>query len=64
MRNKCFFITADLKTAAVFLLARAYGCTVDVDPGLRYHEDRTPTQGCELTREATMAAFARSWRGE
>ena len=27
-----------------------------------YHEDRTPTHGYEATREATMAAFAKSWR--
>jgi hypothetical protein len=27
-----------------------------------YHEDRTPTQGYEATREAAMAAFAKSWR--
>jgi hypothetical protein len=29
-----------------------------------YHEDRTPTQGNEATREAAMAAFAKSWRRE
>jgi hypothetical protein len=27
-----------------------------------YHEDRTPTHGNEATREAAMAAFAKSWR--
>jgi len=27
-----------------------------------YHEDRTPTHGYEPTREAAMAASARSWR--
>ena len=27
-----------------------------------HHEDRTPTHGCEATREAAMAAFAKSWR--
>jgi hypothetical protein len=26
-----------------------------------YHEDRTPTHGYEPTREAAMAAFAKSW---
>jgi len=26
------------------------------------HEDRTPTHGYAATREATMAAFAKSWR--
>jgi hypothetical protein len=29
-----------------------------------YHEDRSPTYGYEATREAAMAAFARSWRRE
>jgi hypothetical protein len=28
------------------------------------HEDRTPTDGCAATREAAMAAFAKSWRRE
>jgi hypothetical protein len=27
-----------------------------------FHEDRNPTHGYEPTREAAMAAFARSWR--
>jgi hypothetical protein len=29
-----------------------------------HHEDRTPTHGYEPTREAAMAAFAKSWRQE
>jgi hypothetical protein len=33
---------------------------VAVDLGLRQHEDRTPTHGYEATREAAMAAFAKS----
>jgi hypothetical protein len=28
------------------------------------HKDSTPTHGYEPTREAAMAAFARSWRRE
>jgi ABC transporter substrate binding protein len=28
------------------------------------HEDRTPTHGYEATREAAIAAFAKSWRRE
>ena len=28
------------------------------------HEDRTPPHGYEATREAAMAAFAKSWRRE
>jgi hypothetical protein len=27
-----------------------------------HHEDRTRTHGYEATREAAMAAFAKSWR--
>jgi len=27
-----------------------------------HHEDRTPTHGYEATREAAMAALAKSWR--
>jgi hypothetical protein len=27
-----------------------------------HHEDRTPTDPYEPTREAAMAAFAKSWR--
>jgi hypothetical protein len=27
-----------------------------------HHEDRTPTHGHAATREAAMAAFAKSWR--
>ena len=29
-----------------------------------HHEDRTPIYGNEPTREAAMAAFAKSWRRE
>ncbi len=29
-----------------------------------YHEDRAPIHGYEPTREAAMAAFAKSWRRE
>jgi alpha-ketoglutarate-dependent taurine dioxygenase len=29
-----------------------------------HHEDRTPTHGYATTREAAMAAFAKSWRRE
>jgi hypothetical protein len=30
--------------------------------GIEYHKDRTPTHGYAATREAAMAAFAKSWR--
>jgi hypothetical protein len=29
-----------------------------------HHEDRMPTHGYAATREAAMAAFAKSWRRE
>jgi hypothetical protein len=29
-----------------------------------HHEDRTPRHGCAATREAAMAALAKSWRRE
>ena len=29
-----------------------------------HHQDRTPTRGYAATREAAMAAFAKSWRRE
>jgi hypothetical protein len=29
-----------------------------------YHQDRTPTQGHQATREAAMAVFAKNWRRE
>jgi hypothetical protein len=29
-----------------------------------YRENRTPTHGYEASREAAMAAFAKSWRRE
>jgi hypothetical protein len=32
--------------------------------GYGQHEDRTPIYGYEPTREAAMAAFAKSWRRE
>jgi hypothetical protein len=38
--------------------------SVAVDLAFGQHEDRTPTHGYEATREAAMAAFAKSWRRE
>jgi len=32
--------------------------------GFGHHADRTPTHGYAATREAAMAAFAKSWRRE
>ena len=32
--------------------------------GFGHHEYRTPTHGYAETREAAMAAFAKSWRSE
>jgi hypothetical protein len=31
---------------------------------VEHHEDRMPTRGYAATREAAMAAFAKSWRRE
>jgi hypothetical protein len=41
-------------TGSPWLWTLAYG----------HHEDRTPIYGYEATREAAMAAFAKSWRRE
>jgi hypothetical protein len=41
-------------------VTRRHAVAVDA----RHHEDRTPTHGYEPTREAAMAAFAKSWRGK
>ena len=41
-------------TSKIGLWSLAYG----------YHRDRTPSYGYEPTREAAMAAFAKSWRRE
>jgi hypothetical protein len=35
---------------------------VDWTLAYEHHEDRTPTHGYTATREAAMAAFAKSWR--
>jgi hypothetical protein len=37
---------------------RAGGCAVMWTPMFGHHDDRTPTQGYEATREAAMTAFA------
>ena len=41
-------------------VARPWMWTLD----LGYHEHRSPTHGYDATREAAMAAFAKSWRRE
>jgi len=50
------------------LVGRIY-CSKNTDDwfwGLAYgyHKDRTPTHRHEASREAAMAAFAKSWRRE
>jgi hypothetical protein len=37
---------------------------MDVDIALRLPRESAPTHGYEPTREAAMAAFAKSWRRE
>jgi hypothetical protein len=48
----CVFKAAASPVAAAWMWTPIFG----------YHEDRTPTHGCEPTREAAMAAFGKSWR--
>jgi hypothetical protein len=47
-----------MKEAAVAPVGTPWVWTLACD----YHEDRTPTHGYAATREAAMAAFAKSWR--
>jgi hypothetical protein len=44
-------------------MAEALGL-VDVELAFGHHEDRTTAHGYVSTREAAMAAFAKSWRRE
>ena len=46
------------------LLAETHGASQEVALAFGHHEDRTPTHGYEPTREAAMAAFAKSCRRE
>ena len=39
-------------------------CALDVGLTYEHHKDCTPTHGYEPTREAAMAAFAKTWRRE
>jgi hypothetical protein len=48
------FLAAHWPRGTAWIWALAYG----------EHEDRSPTRGYEPTREAAMAAFAKSWRRE
>jgi hypothetical protein len=48
------FVSPAAPEATPWMWTLAYG----------YHRDRTPTYGYESTREAAMAAFAKSWRRE
>jgi hypothetical protein len=50
----CIFLSAAAPERGQWMWTLGYG----------YHEDRTPTHGYEPTREAAMAAFAKSWRRE
>jgi hypothetical protein len=43
-------------------LQKCYG--TQLSENRRTTDDRTPTHGCAATREAAMAAFAKSWRRE
>jgi hypothetical protein len=48
----CVFLLLGATPVAVVGRTLAFG----------HHEDRSPIHGYEPTREATMAAFAKSWR--
>jgi hypothetical protein len=48
------FLAPAAPEAAPWFWSLAYG----------HHRDRAPTHGYEPTREAAMAAFAKSWRRE
>ena len=50
----CIMKTAAAQVGQPWLWTLAFG----------QHEDRWPTHGYEPTREAAMAAFAKSWRRE
>jgi hypothetical protein len=39
-------------------------CRAPTPLAFGHHEDCTPTHGYAATREAAMAAFAKSWRRE
>jgi len=49
-----------MKEAAVAPVGTPWVWTLAVG----HHEDRTPTHGYAATREAAIAAFAKSWRRE
>ena len=46
------------------LLAETHGASQEVALAFGHHEDRTPMHSYAATREAAMAAFAKSWRRE
>jgi hypothetical protein len=46
------------KNAAAVLVGMSWMWTL----AFGHHEDRTPAHGYAATREAAMAAFAKSWR--
>jgi hypothetical protein len=54
LETGAFFQRAAVPVGMSWMWTLAYG----------YHEDRSPTHGYEATREAAMAAFAKSWRRE
>jgi hypothetical protein len=50
-------VVGRIMKTAVAPVGTPWMCTL----GFGYHEDRTPTHGYAATREAAMAAFAKSW---
>ena len=45
-------------------IMKAAAVPVGMSWNFGHHEDRIPTRGYAATREAAMAAFAKSWRRE
>jgi hypothetical protein len=53
---------SDGRPRAFVMLRARFSCMWML--GYGFPEDRSPTHGYEATREAAMAAFAKSWRRE
>jgi hypothetical protein len=53
-------VVGRIMKAAAVPVGMSWMCTL----AFGHHEDRIPTRGYAATREAAMAAFAKSWRRE
>jgi hypothetical protein len=57
-------VLADGAVVGRIMEAAPEGMPMALDIGVDHRADQTPTHGYETTREAAMAAFAKSWRRE